>query len=138
MFPRFRIASRSIRLKTIGLLSLLLLSILPCLAAKAQDAPANLPTIITPVVVATGNTFQNVLASTPTNSKQRRSINIQNNNTNGDNCWVYFGLIANATKAASILLGQGGSYQRYAPFVPSDALNVTCASNSDTMYVDTQ
>jgi len=41
-------------------------------------------------------------------------------------------------ESQSILLAPGGSFQRYEPFIPSDAIIGTCASNSDTLYIDTQ
>lgn len=85
------------------------------------------------VTIATGNTFQTILNA----SRNRRSITIQNNNTNGDNCWLFIGS-GSATKATAILLGSGGSYQRYYPYIPNDAIQATCATTSDTMYVDTQ
>jgi hypothetical protein len=105
-----------------------------------------LATVNGSVSITTGNTFQTVLAAVtggfpvfnpggiPTG---RRSLTIENNNTNGDNCWIFIGS-GTATKATSMLLGQGGSYTRYWPYVPSDVIQATCASNSDTLYVDTQ
>lgn len=103
-------------------------------AALAQQRPLLYPTVNGSVTIATGSTFQSVLAS----SSNRQSITIQNNNTNGDNCWLFIGANASATKATSILLGQGGSYQRYYPFLPSDNISATCTTTSDTLYVDTQ
>ena len=100
---------------------------------KTMPCPGNLPTTNTTTVIATGNTFQTILAA----SSSRASVLIQNNNTTTDSCWVFVGA-GSATKATSILLLQGGSYQRYFPFVPSDAIQATCASSSDTMYVETQ
>jgi hypothetical protein len=115
---------------------------------QIQITPQNVTTINGSVTITTGNTFQQVLAAaaaTSTNASPRRALTIQNNNTNSDNCWIAFGTsggtaitAGNATKAESILLAQGGSFQRYEPFVPSDAIIGTCASNSDTLYVDTQ
>jgi hypothetical protein len=113
--------------------------------AHAQSFSSDLPTINGSVTIVTGNTFQQVLAATTfTVDQQRKSLTIHNNNTS-DNCWIAFGAVngvaitaANATKAESILLLPGGSYQRYFPYVPSDAIIGTCASNSDTMYIDTQ
>lgn len=88
------------------------------------------------VVITTGNTFQAVLAASLT----RRSLTIQNNNAS-DNCWLKFGVgvtAANATIGTSILLLPGQAFTRYFPYVPSDEIEGTCASNSDTLYVDTQ
>lgn len=101
-------------------------------AAHAQ-APQRFNTVNGSVTITTGNTFQNVLAA----NAIKRSVTIQNNNTNGDSCWIFVGSGA-ATKGTSILLGQGGSYQRYYPYLPSDVIQATCATTSDTLYVDTQ
>lgn len=98
----------------------------------------NLATTITTVVIAAGNTFQSVLAATVVNSQTRHSITIQNNNTNTDNCWVFLGPNGSATKATSILLGPGGSYQRYAPFLPAENISATCTTTNDTIYLDVQ
>jgi hypothetical protein len=113
--------------------------------ALAQN-PVDIPTINRSVTIVTGNTFQQVLAATAnTTDSNRKSLTIQNNQTSTDNCWIAFGSVAgvaitagNATKAESILLAPGGSYQRYSPYVPSDAIIATCASNGDTLYIDTQ
>lgn len=98
-----------------------------------QPCPGNLATTNRSVTIAAGNTFQTILAASLT----RNSITIQNNQTTTDNCWVFIGA-GNATAGTSILLAPGGSYQRYFPFVPSDAIQATCATTSDTLYVDTQ
>ena len=105
-----------------------------CSPARAQQ---NLGTVNGSITIATGNTFQQAIAALAAGTA-RRSITIQNNNTNGDNCWIFIGATASATKGTSILLGQGGSYQRYYPYVPSDNIAATCATSSDTLYVDTQ
>jgi hypothetical protein len=96
--------------------------------------PGNLPTTNRAVVIATGATFQTVVAATVVG---RQSLTIENNNTNGDNCFVYIGA-SGQTEAKSILLTKGGSYQRYFPYVPNDAIQATCDNTSDTLYVDTQ
>lgn len=99
--------------------------------ALAQSYPAN--TLNGSVVITVGNTFQVALAA-----GVRRSLTIQNN-TASDSCWVYIGA-GSATKAASIILDttHGTSYTRYFPYVPDDVIQVTCATTSDTVYVDTQ
>ena len=107
-------------------------------AFPAQAQQTNAPTVNGSVTIATGNTFQGVLTAVATPPAIRRSMTIQNNNTNGDNCWIFIGATGSATKATSILLGQGGSYQRYFPYVPSDNIAATCATTSDTLYIDTQ
>lgn len=119
---------------------LLTWSILPGASTRAQDSPPPpaFPTVNSSVVITTGNTFQTVLAAIAIRSNARRSLTIQNNNTTTDNCWLYLGLLASATEAKSILLQPGQAYQRYYPYVPADAVNVTCASTSDTVYVDNQ
>jgi hypothetical protein len=114
----------------------------PALAQRpttVQGAPVsgvviNRSTINSSAVITTGNTFQTVLAAQGT-STQRQSLTIQNNNTSTDNCWVFIGS-GSATAARSIILQPGQAYTRYWPYVPSDAIQATCASNSDTLYVD--
>lgn len=101
-------------------------------------AVINRSTVNSSVTIMTGNTFQTVLASNRGTNTQRQALTIQNNNTNGDSCWVYVGPTASATKATSILLLQGGSYTRYWPYVPSDVIAATCATTSDTLYADNQ
>jgi hypothetical protein len=114
-----------------------LIAILAVCVAFPALAQTNAATTNGSVTIATGNTFQTAVSALGVSPAQRRSLTIQNNNTNGDNCWVFIGGGA-ATKATSILLGQGGSYQRYYPYVPSDAIQATCVTTSDTLYVDTQ
>lgn len=113
---------------------------LAVLAAVAIYSPAhaenNRTTINTPTTIVTGNTFQTILKAT-----NRWALTIENNNTNGDNCWIEFGVgitFSNATKANSALLLPGGSYTRYYPYIPSDEIEATCATASDSLYVDTQ
>jgi hypothetical protein len=110
------------------LLLLLLLFASPALA----QAPQNFGTLNGSVVIATGNTFQTVLTA----NNRRRSLTIANNNAS-DSCWIFIGSAA-ATKGTSILLLAGQGYTRYYPYIPSDAIQATCAANSDTLYVDTQ
>lgn len=108
------------------------------LIASAALAQTNATTTNGSATIATGNTFQSIISALGVSPAIRRSMTIQNNNTNSDNCWVFIGPTASATKATSILLGPGGSYQRYYPYVPSDNIAATCATTSDTLYVDTQ
>ncbi len=107
--------------------------------ALAQ-APQNFGTVNGSVVIATGNTFQTVLAA----NNKRRSLTIVNNNAS-DSCWITFGSFGgttitagNATKGRSILLLAGGSFTRYYPYIPSDEIEATCVTTSDTLYVDLQ
>jgi hypothetical protein len=114
---------------------LVFLALLFASPAFAQ-APQQRTTVNGSVVIATGNTFQTALAA-PTGGARRLSLTIQNNNAT-DSCWIYIGATASATKGTSILLLAGGSYTRYYPYIPADNIAATCASTSDTLYVDTQ
>jgi hypothetical protein len=101
-----------------------------------EGVPINRSTVNSSVTITTGNTFQPVLPSVLGTSTQRQSLTVQNNNTTTDSCWLFLGATASATKATSIILLQGQAYTRYFPYVPSDAIQVTCASTSDTVYVE--
>lgn len=124
------------------------LALLFSLPAAAQQTPLNLGTVNNSVTIATGNTFQNVLAANPSTEKnKRKSLTIENNNTTStDNCWIAFGTRANgtpitagvATKGESILLAPGQAYTRYYPYIPSDLIVGTCVTSSNTLYVDVQ
>lgn len=102
----------------------------------AAWAQSNAPTVNLSLTVAAPNIFQSI-PGLGAGASSRRSLTIENNNAS-DNCWVFLGPVANATTAKSILLGPGGSYQRYYPYVPNDNVAVACASSGDTLYVDTQ
>jgi hypothetical protein len=86
------------------------------------------------VTIATANKFQQIVPSNSTGT-DRRALTIQNNASNGDNCWVYVGS-DKASKDGSVVLAPGKSYDRYWPFVPSDTIQATCASSSDNLYVE--
>jgi hypothetical protein len=86
------------------------------------------------VTIATGNSFQQVVGSN-SSATERQALIIKNDNTNGDSCWVFFGG-DKASKEKSVILDSGGSYVRYWPFVSSEAMQATCASASDTLYVE--
>lgn len=101
-----------------------------------QGVASNRSTLNSSATITAGNTFQTVLAA-QTSITQRQSLTIQNNNTSSDNCWVFVGS-GTASEAKSILLQPGQSYTRYWPIVPNDAIQATCASTSDTIYVDNQ
>lgn len=126
-----------------ALLAALALSGAPVVAQPAnpvQGNIVNLGTVDASAVITTGNTFQTVLSALAASSTTgvvpvRRSLTIENNNAT-DSCWVY-PHSGTATKAKSILLLPGGSYTRYWPYVPSDAIQATCASDSDSLYVET-
>jgi hypothetical protein len=86
------------------------------------------------IAIAAGNKFQQIVPSNNTGT-DRRALTIQNNASNGDNCWVYVGG-DKPSKDGSVVLAPGKSYDRYWPFVPSDAIQATCASASDNLYVE--
>jgi hypothetical protein len=107
-------------------------------APAFSGAITNRSTLNGSVVIATGNTFQIVLASNFGTTTQRQQLTVNNNNfTVPDNCWIFLGS-GTATKAASIMLVPGASYRREWPFVPSDTIQATCTTTSDTLYIDTQ
>lgn len=114
--------------------------LIAALLALSMAGPALAQTVAqttnSSAVIAAGNTFQSVLAAI-TQTNQRRSLTIENNNA-ADNCWLFIGATGSATKATSILLLPGGSYTRYYPYIPNDNIAATCASTSDTLYVDLQ
>jgi hypothetical protein len=89
------------------------------------------------VTIVTANKFQQVLAPNKANAPEGRGLTIENNNTNGDSCWVYIGS-GLASKEESQQLTARESYVRYWPFVPSDGIQATCAASSDTLDVQYQ
>jgi hypothetical protein len=98
--------------------------------AFGQSSPAPTDTVVT---INTANKFQRILAS----SETRRMLRIGNNNTNDDICWVFVGS-GRASKEGSYPIPAGKEYLRYSPFVPSDAIQATCESSSDTLDVEYQ
>ena len=110
---------------------LLFFALLFASPALAQQV-TNYGTVNGSVTIATGNTFQTVLTA----NNKRRSLTIANNNAS-DSCWIFIGSAA-ATKPTSILLLAGQGYTRYYPYIPSDAIQATCSTTSDSLYVDTQ
>ena len=117
-------------------------------AAHAQSvSPA--PLSNTSQAITTGNTYQQLLAA----SSVRKSITIENNNS-ADTCYIdptgtvqpgdttatsesIGGKTLTAIKG-SIELLPGGAWTRYYPFIPSNTIVGTCASSSDSLYVDVQ
>lgn len=99
--------------------------------SHTQPCPGNKPTITASVVIVTGGTFQSILAALSNKS----SLTIQNNNAT-DSCWIQIGSSLSITEGHAIELLAGQAYTRYFPYVPADAIQGTCANNSDTMYVD--
>jgi hypothetical protein len=126
-----------------GVVALVLLVILslPFGARYIQDAAAQVTraTVVVPTTIATGNTFQTILAA-----GAKFSIEIVNNNAT-DSCWITYGTLSNGTKitagnattATAELLMPGGSFQRYSPSstVPTDEFEATCATSADTLAV---
>jgi hypothetical protein len=114
---------------------------LALLAAIAWAAPSFAQTAAvttnSSAVIAAGNTFQTILAAVPALPVTRRSLTIQNNNTTTDNCWIFVGA-GGASKGTSILLPPAWSYSRYFPYVPADAIQATCATTGNTIYVESQ
>lgn len=96
-----------------------------------QPCPGNKTTITASVVIATAGTFQSILAAL----NNKSSLTIQNNNAT-DTCWIQIGSSQSITEGHAIELLAGQAYTRYFPYVPADAIQGTCANNSDTMYVD--
>lgn len=86
------------------------------------------------VTIAIGNKFQEVLNASTT---ALRMLRISNNNTNDDSCWVFVGG-SRASKEGSYEVSPGKEYLRYPPFVPSDAIQATCESSSDTLDIEYQ
>jgi hypothetical protein len=122
-----------------------LLTLLGAVSARAQGVyPNTAVTTNGSVVIATGSTFQTVLAAVTVNPVNpiRHSLTIQNNNTTStDNCWITFGTgitAGTATKAKSIILAPGQAYTRYWPYIPSDEIEGTCTTTGNSLYVDTQ
>jgi len=103
-------------------------------AFAQSQTPAPQPESGNLVTIATGNKFQQIVPSNSTGT-DRWALTIQNNASNGDNCWVYVGS-DKASKDGSVVLAPGKSYDRYWPFVPSDTIQATCASSSDNLYVE--
>jgi hypothetical protein len=123
------------------------------------EPPVDIATTNWSAKITTGNTLQTILPSLNPPAQSRRSLTMQNNQTSTDNCYVIFGAniasqitpgtttlsssitvngVSVTVQQAAILLTPGLPYQRYYPFVPSDAIYGTCATTGDTLYVDSQ
>jgi hypothetical protein len=134
------------------LLAVICAVFLTVLPATAQVTPA--ATTNNSVKITTGATFQSILTAIPAPPTPRRSLTIENNNINGDNCWinvdgsvvagntssstVTINSVAMSAATVSMLLAQGGSYARYFPYIPSGPVVGTCTGTNDTIYVDVQ
>jgi hypothetical protein len=113
---------------SLAIVSILLGSRTFAQAPAPQEPTGNLVTIVT------GNKFQQVVPATGT---KRQSLRIKNNNNNNDSCWLFIGG-GRASKENSFVLDPGTSYIRYWPLAPTDAIQATCASSSDTLDVEYQ
>lgn len=111
------------------------LAVAAMLCGPAQAQVVDAATTNGSAVIATGNTFQTVLAAVVPPAI-RRSLTIQNNNAS-DACWIYIGS-GTAAQGTSISLPAGQVYARYFPYIPSDAIQATCATSASTLYIDTQ
>jgi hypothetical protein len=100
----------------------------------AQQTPASTRILVTIVI---GNKFQEVLPENNT-ARDRRALIIENKNNNGDNCWVFVGSGRATKENSDKVLAPGDQYLEYWPFVPSDEIQVTCASTSDILNVEYQ
>ena len=89
------------------------------------------------VTIAAGNKFQQILPENDT-GKKRRALVIDNENKNGDSCWVFIGTGQASKEESDKVLAPGDEYVEYWPFVPSDEVQATCASSSDTLSVEYQ
>lgn len=149
----------------LALLGALASTSLPAWSQAATNPVIQAPTTNLSAKVTAGLTYQLLLPAQtivePPLPTARHSLTIENNQASGtDACYL---IIANAALAAqitpgttttssnvtvnggtltaaqaSIALSPGGSYQRYFPYVPSDAIYATCATTGDTLYVETQ
>lgn len=82
--------------------------------------------------IAVTNTFQSIEAA----NAARSGGLIQNNGLNS--MWVFFGPIANATKAKSVVLAAGQSLNLTAPgVVVTDQVSIT-GTSTDTFYAGFQ
>jgi hypothetical protein len=131
----------------------------PVTGAPVQGVAQYRQTVNGAAKITTGLTYQLLLPALAGTTTVRQSITIQNNQASGtDACYLIFGanvtIVAGTTTTsstsivtgnsaltsaqASIVLTPGQAWTRYFPFVPSDAIYVTCATTGDSVYVDTQ
>ena len=99
------------------------------------------------ISVTTGLTYQSIALA----DNNRLMVEIQNNNTNTDNCWINVdGTVASGNTTASsvtnskgvtitaakasIVLQPGEAYTRYFPHVPLGPIVGTCTTNGDSIY----
>lgn len=146
------------------ILAILIIGLIAFSSARGQSLVQGSAVDITPqnhsVTITTGNTFQTVLTATTLvpggqTSSPRRTLKIQNNNTNTDNCFIDdTGLVkaGNTTSTnvttvdsntitaaqASDLLSPGGSEYYSWPIVPNGVIVATCAGNGDSIKISIQ
>jgi hypothetical protein len=118
----------------LGAASLAIVFLLSSSPNFAQQPPVPTKTLVT---IVTGNKFQQILPENNT-GKDRRALVIDNNNTNGDACWVFVGTGRASKEESDQVLAPSEEYVQYWPFVPSDEIQATCASSSDTLSVEYQ
>ena len=115
------------------------MALTPALPALAQTyngvtvQPQPKSSVNASVSITAGNTFQQALAANTTGSRQQ--LVIENNNTNTDKCWFYLGSGTPSTATSAMLL-PGGSMTFAGPVMPNDALQVTCATTGDTLWIN--
>lgn len=86
--------------------------------------------------ITTGGTFQQIAAA----STSRLSLDVQNLNAS-DSCYIYFGTTAAANSAgvnSAIKVAASQEYLRSSGAIPSDAIQITCSTNSDKFYAAVQ
>jgi hypothetical protein len=116
----------------LGAASLAIACLLSSSRTFAQQPPIQTKNSVT---IITGNKFQQILPENNT-GKDRRALVIGNENTNGDNCWVFVGAGRASKEQSDRVLAPGDEYLEYWPFVPTDAIQVTCASSLDSLSVE--
>jgi hypothetical protein len=134
----------------------LLLGISPAWSqAFVRGQAQTLPSTNSSVIITTGLTYQLLLAASTT----RHSLTIENNQTSGtDLCYILYGsnvtVVAGTTTTSStsivtgassltaaqvsITIGPQQAFTRYWPNIPQEAIYVTCATTSDSLYADVQ
>jgi len=131
--------------RRVAALCVALFALLASLPAQAQSALSQDNDSIS---VATGLTYQLIAPA----DNGRLMVEIQNNNTSTDNCWINVdgivvatnttstsvnnskGVVVTAAKA-SVLLQPGQAYTRYFPHVPLGPIVATCTNSGDSLYV---
>lgn len=116
-----------------ALLLLLLLAVSSPLLGQesATDIQIKLPSMNLSGAIAVTNTFQSIQVAT-----KRHSCTVQNNGA--ATMWVFFGPIASATKAKSVVLAPGQSvYCSLSGVTLSDQVSIT-GTATDTFFAGVQ